>query len=111
MFINNAFAATEAAGMAGAAATGGSVFTSMLPLFIILAIFYLVVIRPQNKRLHEHREMLSNLKKGDRIVTGGGLIGKIKKAGEEELVVELAEGVDVHVLRSTVMKLKTNSDS
>ncbi len=106
MFIKEALAEPLTA-VADTAAGGESILTSMLPLFIILAIFYFIVIRPQNKRMHEHRAMINDLKKGDKIVTGGGLIGKVKKTvGDDELVVELADGFDVNVLRSTVMTLK-----
>ncbi len=105
--FNEAIAETMDAATDVTAMGGDNPLTSMLPLFIILAIFYFIVIRPQNKRMQEHRAMINDLQKGDKIVTGGGLIGKVKKTvGDDELVVELADGVDVNVLRSTVMTLK-----
>ena len=105
MFIKPAFA--ETAAVTGEVAQG-SMLTSMLPLLLILGVFYIMVIRPQNKRLQEHRKMITELKKGDRIVTGGGLIGKVKKVteGSDEVSVELSDGVEVNVLRSTIMMLK-----
>ena len=105
-FIKPALAET-AATAASATSDSGSMITSMLPLFVILAVFYFMVIRPQSKRLQSHRDMINNLKKGDKVVTGGGLIGKIKKlVGDDELIIELAEGVEAHVVRSTIMMIK-----
>ncbi len=94
MFISPAFA-QDGAG-------GGDLFVSLLPLILIFVVFYLLLIRPQQKRMKEHREMLAALRRGDRIVTGGGVIGQIVKAGDEDLTVEIAEGVRVKVLRATV---------
>ena len=92
-------------------AGGGSLITSMLPIILILAVFYLLVIRPQNKRLQEHRAMIGNLQKGDRVVTGGGLLATVKKTvGDDEVVLELAEGVQVHALRSTLMTVRAKAD-
>ena len=109
MFINQAFAETTSAvsSIGGGAMDGSSPITSMIPLLLILVVFYMMVIRPQNKRMQDHRSMISGLQKGDKVVTGGGLIGKVKKTvGDDELVIEIADSVDVHVLRSTVMMTK-----
>jgi len=96
MFISPAYAQ-------GAAGGGGDLFVSLLPLILIFVVFYFLLIRPQQKRMKEHREMLSNLRRGDRIVTGGGIIGTIHKVGgDDELTVDIAEGVRVKVMRSTV---------
>ena len=66
-----------------------------------------MVIRPQNKRAQEHRNMIAGLQKGDKVVTGGGLIGVVKKiVSDDEVVLELAEGVQVHALRSAIMTKK-----
>ena len=112
MFITPAFAEATTETAVEAAAGGGSLLLSMLPIFLILAVFYFLVIRPQNKRLHEHRDMVSNLQKGDRVVTGGGIVATVKKTGgDDEVVLEVAEGVHVSVLRSTVMMMRTKSES
>lgn len=109
MFITPAFAesATETA---AAATPGAGILTSMLPIFLILAVFYVVVIRPQNKRLQEHRNMINNLQKGDKVITAGGLIATVKKTvGDDEVVLELAEGVQVNAIRSTIMTVRSKA--
>ncbi|MEM7046244.1 MAG: preprotein translocase subunit YajC [Pseudomonadota bacterium] len=74
----------------------------MLPLILIFVIFYFLLIRPQQKRARLHREMLAALAKGDKVVTGGGVIGTIIKADDHELTIQIAEGVKVRVMRGTV---------
>ena len=89
---------------------GGSIFTSLLPIFLILGVFFFLVIRPQNKRFQEHRNMISNLQKGDKVVTGGGLIATVKKTvNDDEVLLELAEGVQVHAVRSTIMAVRSKA--
>jgi len=103
MFITPAWAQTLTETGAGAAEEG-SLLMSLLPLFLILLVFYFMVFRPQSKRIKAHQELVEGLKKGDRVVTGGGLIGKVHKlVGEDEIIVELADGVRVHAVRSTVL--------
>ena len=77
---------------------------SFLPLLLIFAIFYFLLIRPQQKRVKEHQLLVSTLKKGDEVVTAGGIVGKITKAaeGSDRVSVEIAKGVEVEVLRSTI---------
>ena len=81
---------------------GQNALVTFLPLILIFVVFYFLLIRPQQKRMKEHRTMLQALRRGDRIVTGGGMIGTITRAGDEELTIEVADGVRVKVLRSTV---------
>lgn len=87
-----------------ASATGtGSPLASFLPLILIFFVFYFLLIKPQQKRMKQHQSMLGALKKGDEVVTGGGIVGKITKVGTEDTVtVEIAKGVEVSVLKSTV---------
>lgn len=94
--------ATAAAPMAPA-----SPFASLLPLILIFFVFYFVLIRPQQRRMKEHQAVLSGLKKGDKVVTSGGIIGKITKvAGDGDTVnIEIASGVEVTVVKSTVSGL------
>lgn len=108
MFISPAFAQTASDVAAPAAAADGAGFLmSMLPLLLIFFVFYLMVIRPQNKRIMEHRQMINNLQKGDKVITGGGIVATVKKlSGDEEVVLEIADGVDVTVMRHTLMMLK-----
>ncbi len=79
-----------------------SALMSILPLLLMFVIFYFLLIRPQQKRQREHREMIARLKKGDRVVTGGGLIGTIAALTDQELVLEVSEHVKVTVLRGQV---------
>ncbi len=92
---------------AQAAGGGESGFVALLPLVLIFVVFYFLLIRPQQKKMKQHREMVSNVRRGDKIVTGGGLIGTIVKVteGSEEVQVELAENVRVKVLRHTIADL------
>ena len=95
MYISPAYA--QSAGDAG----GG--FATILPLVLIFAVFYFLLIRPQQKKAKVHREMLSAINRGDKIVTGGGIMGKVTKViSPQELAVEIAEGVKVRVQRNMV---------
>jgi len=94
MFISPAYAQAADGGMGG--------FGSLLPLVLIFVVFYFLLIRPQQKKAKEHRAMLGVLRRGDRIVTSGGLIGKITRVNENELTVEIADDVRVRVVRSMI---------
>jgi preprotein translocase subunit YajC len=95
-----------AMGQGGAGAPGGSGgFASFIPLILMFVIFYFLLIRPQQKKTKEHRQMIDNLKTGDRIITSGGLHGRITGVSESALTVEIAEKVRVKVNRSSVSAL------
>ena len=103
MFISSAFAQT-----APAAAAGGdmqSTLMSMLPLLLMFAVLYFVMIRPQMKKQKEHRAMIEALAKGDEVVTAGGLLGKVSKIGDAYIGVELATGVEVQMQRNAVVQV------
>ena len=103
MFISSAFAQT-----APAAAAGGdmqSTLMSMLPLLLMFAVLYFVMIRPQMKKQKEHRAMIDALAKGDEVVTAGGLLGKVSKIGDAFIGVELTAGVEVQLQRSAVVQV------
>ena len=90
-------------GLAQAGSSGpGGAFTQFVPLIAIFAIFYFLVLRPQSKKAKEHQQMLTELKKGDEVVTQGGIIGKISGITDNELTLQVQEGVRVRVLRSAV---------
>lgn len=78
---------------------------SFLPLILIFVIFYFLLIRPQTKRAKEHRKMVSELKTGDEVVTGGGILGRIIETGEQFLKVEVADGVVLRIQRQTVLAI------
>jgi preprotein translocase subunit YajC len=87
---------------------GGDIFVSILPLLLIFVVFYFLLIRPQQQKLKQHREMIEALKKGDEILTAGGILGKIARVEPDgRLAVEIAQGVQVKVERSTVSGLAT----
>lgn len=84
---------------------------SLLPLVLIFAVFYFFLIRPQQKKAQQQRELLSTLRRGDRIITSGGLIGVITKViNDQELQVEIAEGVRVRVVRAMVADLLSKTE-
>lgn len=90
---------------AAAAPSGASFFVQTIPLVLVFVIFWFLLIRPQQKRMKEHQAQIQAVKKGDRVVTGGGLIGKVTKVGETEVEVELAQGVRVQALKSTLSQV------
>jgi len=96
---------------AQAAGGAGSAFTSFIPLILIFAIMYFLLIRPQQKKLKEHKAMVEALRRGDQIVTQGGIIGKVIKVKEgEDVEVEIAEGVKVRVVQSTIQQVISKTE-
>ncbi len=87
------------------APSGAGGCVQLAPLLLMFVIFYFLLLRPQQKRQKEHREMLSRLKKGDRVVTRGGLIGVIDSLTDDEAVLEIADRVKVRVQRAQVNQL------
>ena len=98
-FISNAWA--QAAG----APAQSDPLLSFLPLILIFVVFYFLLIRPQSKRQKEHRKMLSELEKGNEVVTNGGLYGKITDLGDTFVLLEVAEGVQVKVTRAMIAQM------
>jgi preprotein translocase subunit YajC len=104
VFISSAIAQTAPA----AAAAGGdftSTLTGMLPLVLMFVVLYFVMIRPQMKRQKEHRAMIDAIAKGDEVVIGGGMLGKVTRLSEQYLHVEVASGVEVQVQRGGVAQV------
>ena len=96
MFVSTAYAQGFSLG-------DNQAMMQFLPLVLIFVVFYFLLIRPQQKRAKDHKVMLSALRRGDRVVTGGGIIGTIAKViGDDEVTVDIAEGTRVRVLRSTI---------
>ncbi|QQR70091.1 MAG: preprotein translocase subunit YajC [Alphaproteobacteria bacterium] len=91
---------------------GGDKLMSFMPLLLILLLFYFILIRPQQKRAKDHQSMLDALRRGDRVVTSGGLIGSVVRLSgdNEEVTVELAEGVRVRVLRSAISEIRAKTE-
>lgn len=78
----------------------------LIPMILIIGIMYFLMIRPQQKRMKEHRAMIDAIARGDQIVTSGGVIGKVTKVEENELQVEIADGVRIKILRATVSEVR-----
>jgi len=94
-----------------AAAPAGFDLMSLAPLVLIFVVFYFLLIRPQQKKMKQHREMLGALRRGDKIVTNGGIVGTITKVlSPEELQVEIADGVRVKVMRSMISSVLSRTE-
>ena len=103
MFVTPAYA--QAAGGAG------SSLAQFVPLILIFVIMYFLMIRPQQKKMKEHKAMVEALRRGDQIVTQGGVIGKVSKVKEDgEVEVEIAEGVKVRVIKSTIAQVISKTE-
>jgi preprotein translocase subunit YajC len=92
---------------------GGSDFlVQLFPLILIFVVFYFLLIRPQQAKVKAQREMLSGVKRGDRVVTGGGIIGLVTKViSDNEIQVELAEGVRVRIIKQTITDIVARGES
>lgn len=96
-----------AAGGAGAPAAGGMDMFSLLVMPLgMLAIFYFLLIRPQNNRAKKHKEMLGALKKGDTVVTQGGIIGKVFKLADDEITIDTGEGGKLRIIRGMIVDVR-----
>ena len=97
---------TTAAGTAPAPASGTAAFiVNTAPLVLVFIIFWMLMIRPQQKRMRAHQAEIAAVRKGDRVVTGGGLIGRVTKVGDSEVEVELAQGIKVNAVKSTLTQV------
>jgi preprotein translocase subunit YajC len=101
VFISQAFAQTAPAAAGGAESS----LLSLLPLVLMFVVLYFIMIRPQMKRQKEHKAMIEALAKGDEVVLGGGLIGRISKLGDAIIHVEVANGVELQVQRPAVVQV------
>lgn len=105
MFITPAYAQ---------AASGGStdILVQMMPIVLMFIIFYFLLFRPQQQRAKQHREMLSNVRRGDTVVTSGGIVGKITKViDEREIEVEIASDTRVRVVRSMISEVRVKGET
>ena len=105
MFVSPEYAQASGGGL-------GSGLTSLIPLILIFAIMYFLLIRPQQKKVKEHKAMVEALRRGDSVVTQGGVVGKITRVKDDnEVEVEIADGVRIRVMRSTIAQLINKGDS
>jgi preprotein translocase subunit YajC len=104
MFISPAFAQ-------GGPAGGSDFFVQLIPILLMFVIFYFLLFRPQQQRAKQHREMVSNIRRGDTVVTSGGIIGKVTKVKDEnEIEVEIAENTRIRVIKSTVAEVRAKGE-
>ena len=90
----------------------GSGFAQFIPLILIFVIFYFFLIRPQQKKVKEHKLMVAALKRGDEVVTSGGIVGKIERVlGDDKVDILISENVTVQVVQSTIQSLLYKSDT
>jgi preprotein translocase subunit YajC len=106
MFLQQA---AHAAGAAPAGGGGMDMFSILIMPLGMLAIFYFLLIRPQNNRLKKHRAMLAALRKGDPVVTQGGIIGKVFKLADDEITVDTGEGGKLRIVRSMIVDVRNTS--
>jgi len=102
MFITSAYAQS--------AAGGGSLLDLIFPLVMVFAIMYFMILRPQQKRQKEHKAMLEAVRRGDTVVTQGGLIGKVAKVDGDELEVDLGKDMRVSVVKSMIISVRSKSE-
>ena len=108
MFITPAFAQGGPFGLSG---DSSSMIVQFMPLILIIVIMYFLILRPQQQRVKRHQEMVKALRRGDSVVTNGGLVGKVTKVvDDDQIEVEIADGVKVRQLRSMVSEVRVKSE-
>jgi preprotein translocase subunit YajC len=106
MFITEAFAQTP-----GTGAGSADILMSILPFLLIFVVMYFLIIRPQRAALKRREELLKNIRRGDQVVTGGGIVGKVTKVIDDgELEVEIADGIKIRVVRSGVTEVRVKGE-
>jgi preprotein translocase subunit YajC len=107
MFITSAFA-QGAPGLGG----DGGILMSLLPFILIFVIMYFLILRPQQKRVKAHQEMVKNVRRGDTVVTSGGLVGKVTKVSDtdDHIEVEIADGVRVRQMRGMISEVRAKGE-
>jgi preprotein translocase subunit YajC len=103
MLISPAYAQDVAGG-------GGDFFVSVLPLVLIFVVFYFLLIRPQQKKVKEHKSMVEALRRGDRVVTAGGILGQVVRVVDNEVEVEIAKDVRVKVVKHTITDVLSRTE-
>ena len=96
----------------GAAGGGsGDVILQLVPFLLIFVIMYFLIIRPQQRRVKDHQELVKNVRRGDTVVTSGGIVGKVTKATDDpELEIEIADGVRVKLVRGMISEVRTKGE-
>ncbi len=90
----------------------GSGFAQFIPLILIFVIFYFFLIRPQQKKIKEHKLMVTSLKRGDEVITSGGIVGKVERIlGDDKIDLSISDNVTVQVVQSTILSISKNSQT
>jgi preprotein translocase subunit YajC len=90
---------------------GGDFLFQLMPIVLMFVIFYFLLLRPQQQRMKQHREMVANIRRGDTVVTSGGIIGKVTKVKDDgEIEVEIADNTRVRVIKSTVAEVRVKGE-
>ena len=108
MFVDLAYAMAPPAGQQGGGGMG--MLTGLLPLVLIFVIFYFLLIRPQQKRTKEHKQMIENLKKGDKVITSGGEYGVVESVGANTVVLKIAENVKVKYGKGYIAAVRLSAE-
>ena len=109
MFISTAFAQGSLFG--GGAGGESNMLMSLLPFALIFVIMYFLILRPQQKRVKQHAELVKNVRRGDTVITNGGLIGKVTKViDDDQIEVEIADGVRIRHVRSMVSDVRAKGE-
>lgn len=109
MFISQALAQTPAPA-AGDPAAAPSLLIQLAPMVAIFAIFYFLLIRPQQKRAKDHQAMIAAVRRGDTVVTSGGIIGKVSKVEDQVVTVEIADGVKISVVKTSLSEVRSKGE-
>jgi len=107
IFIFNSVSAF-AQGAAGGTGAGPGMWEQMVPFVVIFAIFYFLIIRPQSRRNKDHQNFLANMKRGDAVITSGGMYGKINGITDKFITLEISNGVDIRILKSQIASSVTD---
>lgn len=111
MFVTPAFAQAAGAAAPGGALDPSGILVQLAPILILVVIFWLLIFRPQQKRAREQKAMLAAVRRGDTVITSGGIIGKVTKSVEgEDLEVEISQGVKVKLLRSSIADVRSKAE-
>ena len=109
MFISTAFAQGSLFG--GAGGDSGNMVMSLLPFALIFVIMYFLILRPQQRKVKEHNDLVKNIRRGDTVVTNGGLVGKVTKVvDDEQIEVEVADGVRIRQMRQMISGVRTKGE-
>lgn len=111
--MNNLFIAQALASGTEASSQGQFSFASFVPLVLIFAIFYFLIIRPQTKKMKEHEQLVNNLKIGNKVITSSGIVGVVRQIYEKEnqIAVEIADGVVVSFVKNHITEVEKNNDN